>query len=112
MADTCWLRTVVLMLLSAPAFAQCGPNAAPAHAAAQGYTCETFRWGSGDTDLGNVDEMPLPCLANALVNDIIMQLVAVNTSSGQWLPAGLVRQRDLCGAGHHANRRDISPSLL
>jgi hypothetical protein len=50
-----WLLPFVLILLSVPAFAQClGIDPAPPQAVAAGYTCQTYRWGSGDT-AGEID---------------------------------------------------------
>jgi hypothetical protein len=47
------IALIILLFLSvsvSQAVAQtCGPDPAPPQAAAQGYTCQTFRWGSGDT---------------------------------------------------------------
>jgi len=44
-----------VLLSGLPALAQtCGPDPAPAQAAAQGFNCETFRWASGDT-IGEID---------------------------------------------------------
>jgi hypothetical protein len=43
-----WFFAFILGLLPLQALA-CGPDAAPPQAAAQGFNCETFRWGTGDT---------------------------------------------------------------
>jgi hypothetical protein len=58
------LLTLVLSLLSVAAFAQtCGPDTAPPVASAQGYTCETFRWGSGDiaSEIDSAKTYAAPC---------------------------------------------------
>src|SRR5215469_11644546 len=47
---------LLLFLLPIDALAAgCGPDAAPAQAAAAGFNCETYRWGSGD-DHTEIDE--------------------------------------------------------
>lgn len=63
-----WLVALFLLIIAAPpALAQsCGPDTAPAQAAAAGFTCETFRWGTGDvaSEIDSGSTYAAPC-ANA-----------------------------------------------
>jgi hypothetical protein len=45
----CLCGVIALGLGTGQALAQCGPDPAPPQAALHGYTCETYRWGGGDT---------------------------------------------------------------
>jgi len=50
-----WAALAVALISTRAGAQTCGPDTAPPQAAAQGYTCETFRWGSGDTTSGEID---------------------------------------------------------